>query len=345
MKAIVKYGQSDGEVEIRDVPIPEIGPGEVLLKVEAAGICGWDIEMWRHKMANPVKVPVIQGHEFAGTICKMENNVGAFEIGDRVVSETAAYICGVCPQCRSGNYNMCAERKGFGYGMDGAFTDYVCVPERCLHKIPDNISFDHASLTEPACVAYNAVFVQSRIMPGQSVVIIGPGPVGLFCLQMAKIGGAGKIIMVGTDRDSTRFDTAAKLGADIIINVNKDDTRGIISGETCGQGAHLVIDAAGNAAALDLAMDSVVRCGQITKIGWGPKPVNLSLDRIISKSVRLQGAFSHTWSTWEAVLKLIEKGLLDMESMVSRRTKIEQWKNAYEEIEDCKSIKTVFIFD
>jgi L-iditol 2-dehydrogenase len=162
MRALVKYGNKDGEVEIREAPVPAIGPDDVLLQVKAVGVCGWDIEMWRHKMANPVTVPVIQGHEFCGVINKLGANVKDLKEGDRVVSETAAVICGQCPQCLTGNYHFCPARKGFGYGVDGAFTDYVKVPRRCLHRLPDNISFDHGCLTEPGCVAYQSLCVLSR---------------------------------------------------------------------------------------------------------------------------------------------------------------------------------------
>ena len=156
MKAIVKYGQNDGDVELRDVPEPAIGAADVLLEVKAAGVCGWDIEMWWHTMANPVTVPVIQGHEFAGVIRATGDAIRGFRVGDRVVSETAAVICGVCRECRTGNYNLCRKRKGFGYEVVRAFTSLVKVPERCLHRIPDGVSFEHACLTEPAAVAYHS---------------------------------------------------------------------------------------------------------------------------------------------------------------------------------------------
>ena len=205
MKALVKFGNKDGQVKIHDIPVPEIGSNDVLLEVKAASICGWDIEMWRHKMANPVTVPVVQGHEFSGVLSKVGSGVTRFKVGDRVVSETAAHICNDCSPCLTGNYNYCSDRKGFGYGTDGAFTDFVKVPQRCLHNIPENVSFDHASLTEPACVAYNALIKMSHIIPGKSILIIGPGPVGLFCLQIARLAGANPIIIAGMSIDKVRL--------------------------------------------------------------------------------------------------------------------------------------------
>ncbi|MEN6386232.1 MAG: alcohol dehydrogenase catalytic domain-containing protein, partial [Phycisphaerales bacterium] len=133
MKALVKYGNKPEQLEIRQMPVPVIGDDDILLETKAAGICGWDIEMWQHKMTTQFNVPVIQGHEFCGIIKETGKNVKDFKIGQRVVCEKAAEICGKCPQCRTGKYHLCAERKGFGYGVNGAFADFVKVPARCLH--------------------------------------------------------------------------------------------------------------------------------------------------------------------------------------------------------------------
>jgi len=345
MKALVKYGHRDGELELREVPEPTIGPDDVLLEVKAAGICGWDIEMWRHTMSSPVTVPVIQGHEFAGVIREVGERVTEFAVGDRVASETAAVICGKCPQCRTGNYNMCPNRKGFGYGVDGAFTKFVRVPQRCLHRIPDGVSFDHAALTEPACVAYNALVVLSDVRPGLPVLIIGPGPTGLFSLQIAKACGAGPIMIAGTARSATRLEVAVKLGADLTINVSEEDAAQIIQDQTSGQGVPLVVDAAGNDRAVELSLSAVARRGQITKIGFGPAPVNLSLDPLLQKSACLQGTFSHTWATWEAVLAMITRGGLQIEPMISHRVTLDQWEETFEAVENRQAVKAVFVME
>ncbi len=345
MKALVKYGNKPREVEIRDVPEPVIGPDDVLLEVKAAGICGWDIEMWMHTMANPVTVPVIQGHEFCGVIRETGANVSDFSVGDRVVSETSAVICGRCPQCIRGVYHLCGNRKGFGYGVDGAFTDLVKVPRRCLHRIPEGVDFTHAALTEPACVAYQALSVLSDITPGAPVVIVGPGPVGLFSVQMARICGAGPIIVVGTNRSGQRFAVAKEIGATHTINHQQDDARAAIMDLTGGQGAPLVVDAAGNSKALKLAVDVVARQGQITKLGWGPEPVDFSLDPLLSKAARLQGSFSHNWSTWENVISLIASGASMMEPMISHCIKLDQWLETFEAIHNGQAIKGVIEFN
>jgi L-iditol 2-dehydrogenase len=345
MKALVKYGNKPGQVEIRDVPVPQIGPDDVLLEVKAAGICGWDIEMWQHKMANPVNVPVIQGHEFCGIIKEAGSKVKDFRPGERVVSETAAYICGRCPQCTTGNYHLCPERKGFGYGVDGAFTDYVKVPSRCLHHIPDNVSFDQAALTEPACVAYQALMVLSKIVPETAVLIIGPGPVGLFCVQIARAAGASPVLVVGTGKDRQRLKAARKLGADKIIDVTTTDARSFINLITHNQGIPLVVDAAGNKRALSLAIDTVARQGQITKIGWGPDPIDFSLDPLLAKAACLQGTFSHNWPVWEAVIEMMALGDLQTEPMISHRIELEQWLQTFKAVESCQAVKAIILFN
>jgi L-iditol 2-dehydrogenase len=341
MKAVVKFGTSDGDVELRNVPEPEIGPTDVLLETAAAGICGSDVEQWRHHVTYHVNTPVVMGHEFCGVVREVGAEVKGFQPGDRVASETAAYICGQCPYCLTGEYNLCPTRLGFGYGLNGAFTRYVRVPTRCLHRIPDNVSFDHAALTEPACVTYNALVIKSRIRPGEPVVVIGPGPIGLFAVQMAKAAGAGQLFLIGTTADRLRLDVGRTLGADVVLNAQEEDAAAAVLDATGGYGVPLVVDAAGPTAAMKLAMDVVARNGQITKIAWGPKPLELSLDPIVAKAVSLQGSYSHNWRTWEAVLKMMAAGSLNLDAMITHRFTIESWLEAYHLVEDRKAVKVI----
>jgi len=341
MQAVVKYGTGDGEVELREVPAPEIGPTDVLLETAAAGVCGSDVEQWRHHVTYHVNTPVVMGHEFCGTVREVGADVRGFQPGDRVASETAAYICGQCRYCLTGEYNLCPNRLGFGYGLNGAFTHSVRVPVRCLHRVPDNVPFDHAALTEPACVVYNAIHVKSDLRPGEPVVVIGPGPIGLFAVQLCRASGAGKIALVGTNVDRRRMEVGRTLGADLILNVDEEDPLPAIMDATDGYGAPLVIDAAGPAAALQLAMAAVARNGQITKIAWGPKPIGLSLDLLVAKAASLQGSYSHTWRTWEAVLKMMATGALDVATMITHRMTIEDWLKAFELVQSRAAVKVV----
>jgi len=341
MLAVVKYGQHDGEVELREVPVPEIGETDVLLEVRAAGVCGSDIEFWRHSITFPVNTPVIQGHEFAGVVAKVGEKVSGWQAGDEVVSETAAHICGRCRQCRTGNYNLCPDRLGFGYGTDGAFTRYVRVPERILHLKPPEVSWNAAALTEPACVAYNAVLVRSAPRPGEPIVILGPGPIGLFCLQVARAISASPIVITGTSIDERRLALARDLGADLAVNAQEEDPVPIVLEMTHGEGVPLVIDAAGHPTTTRQSFDMVVRNGQVTRIGWGPEPLGFSLDPLTAKAVHYQGTFSHTWRTWEAVLEMSRRGMLRPEALVTHEMGIRDWLTAYRLVESREAVKII----
>ncbi len=341
MRAVVKYGVGDGEVELRDVCEPEIGPQDVLLTTRAAGVCGSDIEMWRHHITFPVDPPVTLGHEFGGVVAKVGAEVQGFSPGDRVVSETAYHICGVCEFCRAGEYNLCPSRRGFGARANGAFTRYVRVPARCLHHIPEGVPFEYAALTEPACVAYNALTVKSRVTPGDFVVILGPGPIGLFALQVARLCGAGKTIITGTGADGVRLKIAERLGADYVVDAERTDAVAEIERITKGRGAPLVVDAAGNSETLRQSLAVVRRNGQITKIGWGPRPVGFSLDTLLLKAAALQGSFSHTWRTWENVLRLIASGQIQMEPMITHQMPIAEWHQAFHLVEERQAAKVI----
>src|SRR5262249_29878954 len=163
---VLQFDLQPHAVELRELPVPEIGEEDVLLQVGAASVCGSDIHQYHGTQSWPVHVPVVLGHEFCGRVARVGKRVRGFKEGDRVVSETAASICGQCIYCRAGEYNLCPQRAGFGYGTHGAMADFVRVPERCLHHIPDSLPFERAALTEPCCVAYNAVAVKSHIRPG-----------------------------------------------------------------------------------------------------------------------------------------------------------------------------------
>ena len=342
MRAVVKYALADDKVELRDMPVPVIGNDDVLLRVKAAGVCGSDIEMWRNRFTYHVNTPVIQGHEFCGVIERTGADVKAWKPGDRVVSETSAYVCGQCRFCRSGDYNMCPSRLGFGYGTNGAFTRFVRVRQQILHRIPEGLPFEEAAITEPACVAYNSLVVRSRIRPGDVVVVIGPGPIGINCLQMAHIAGAGKLFIVGTAADEERFRIAAQVcpRATALRGSAAECTVAVMEA-TEGLGADIVVDAAGNSETLRLSLALVRRLGQITKIGWGPDPVGFSLDLLITKAVTLQGTYGHNRQAWDNVICLLGAGILNLKPLISRVLPLERWREGYEAVESRQAAKVI----
>ena len=341
MKAVVKYDNVAGATEVREVPVPSIGPDDVLVETAYIGICGSDPHMHHNKVSYKVNVPLILGHEFAGVIAEVGANVTGWKVGDRVTSETHADYCGKCVLCRTNNYHVCRERKGYGFQIDGAFAKYVRVPSRILHKVPDNVSLKEAALTEPLCVAYSSLVKHSPLKPGDLVVIIGPGPIGLLCTKIASILGASDIVVVGTDGDDARMEIAKKMGATMTINSSQQDPVPIIMGMRDGYGADLVVDAAGFSPTLKLSLDVVRPCGQINKIGWGPGPVGFSLDQLISKAVALQGTFSHTWDVWEKCLVLMGERTVDLGEVITHELPLDQWQKGFDLMETKEGLKIV----
>ena len=341
MKAVVKYDNVDGATELREVAIPEIGADDVLVKVAYIGICGSDPHMHHNKVTYTVNVPLILGHEFSGTIEKMGDNVKGFELGERVTAETHADYCGKCILCRTNNYHVCRDRKGYGFQTDGAFAKYVKVPSRILHKLPKNVSLKEASLTEPLCVAYSSLVKHSNLKPGDFIVIIGPGPIGLLCTQMAKIIGASDIVVVGTDGDEKRLEMAKEFGATLTINSSKEDPVEIITGLRDKYGADVVVDTAGFSPTFKLAMEVVRPCGQINKIGWGPAPVGFSLDPMISKAITVNFTFSHNYDVWEKCLALMDTKAVDLNKTISHELTLDKWHEGFELIESKEGLKIV----
>lgn len=340
MNSLVNYASTPLSVELRDTAVPEIGPHDVLLRVGAVSVCGSDLHQWRGSHSWPVNYPCILGHEFGGTIAAKGSAVSHFKEGDRVVSETAAVIDEFSPLTRAGLYNLDPSRRGFGYGVNGAMTEYVRVPERCLHAIPGNLSFEKAALTEPCCVAYNAVCVNGRIKPGDSVLVVGPGPIGLLCALMAKLSGAGQIIVAGLPSDEYRFSVARKLGASLTLTSNVIET---IQSQGDGLGVDVAIDAAGVSVALQMALQAVRPNSQIIKVGWGPKPLGFNLDPLVMKNVTLAGSFSHNWPIWERVLSMIASGQIDLDLIISRVAPLAEWHTCFEKMEQGEFVKAVLV--
>ncbi|PYV37019.1 MAG: Zn-dependent alcohol dehydrogenase [Acidobacteria bacterium] len=338
MPAIVNFAREPLSVELREVPVPEIGETEVLLKVQAASICGSDLHQWHGTASWKVNYPVILGHEFCGQIAGTGRAVKHFKEGDRVVSETAAVINELSPFSRRGAYHLDPSRLGFGYGVNGAMTEYVRVPERCLHALPQNLSFEKAALTEPCCVAYNAVCVNARIRPGDHVLVIGPGPIGLLCGLMAKLSGAGHLMVCGLPVDANRLAVARQLGADATLQGGVAE---YVRELGDGYGVHVVVDAAGASAALQLAMQVVRPAGQIAKVGWGPQPLGFNLDPLVQKAVTLQGSFSHNWPVWERVIEIISTGQINLDKIISRVAGLPAWHECFQKMNTGEYVKAV----
>lgn len=344
MKAIVKYDRIDKAVDVREVPEPQITPDQVRIEVKAVGVCGSDVHMWREHQSWAIKLPLVLGHEFAGVIAEVGANVTGWAVGDRVACETAAQVCGRCVYCMGGDYNLCPHRLGYGALIDGSMTQFVAARPQILHRVPANVPLEYAALTEPVCVAMNALVEKTAIKPGDLTVIQGPGPIGIMALQVARLRGAGPIVMLGTDADEHRLEVAAELGADYTLNIQREDAVAFVTDLGDGFGADLVVDCTGVSAALKQSMALVRPNGRITKIGWGPQPLDFSLDPLVQKAATLQGSFSHTFNTWERVIRLMADGKLNLDPVIGGMYGIDDWEEAFTKMEEGENVKSVLIF-
>lgn len=338
MEAIIKYARGKGNVEIRDVTEPVPGPGQVKVEVQAAGVCGSDLHIYHDEIAIAIEPPVVMGHEFSGEIVELGAGVDRLSVSDRVTCETTAWSCGQCLHCRLGQTNMCANRKVVGYAVDGCFARYCVVNERQVHLLPDNVDFVAGALTEPLACCVHAVLELSLITAGDMVVITGPGPVGLLCLQLVKAAG-GYAVMCGTSQDAERLALARQFGADLTIDVQAENALGIISRLTDAQGADVFLECAGAPAAARLGLEATRRGGQYTQIGLFPSSFELKFDLIAYKELRVTGSLGQRWMSWQRALALMAQGQVDTRSLVSHVLPLAEWREAFRLFEEKQGLK------
>jgi len=353
MKAVVKYAEGPGNVELREVPIPQLGGNDALVKIKAVTVDMTDVDIWRWKppMGVPVdkkevkwmgrawvEIPVILGAEIAGEVAKIGKNVEGWKEGDRVVVMYGLKPCGECVWCKLGRYDMCESRIQVGRMTDGGFAEYLKVPAESLVKIPDNISFIDAAPTEMVATAWHS-FEKCGIDPGDFVVINGPGVVGNFACQIAKACGARKVLVTGAEGDKERLALAKKLGADITVDVTSEDLYEVVMGHTDGRGADKVLDFTGNPAAINKAFDIVRVHGTIHCTG-NPRTgvrgeVTIPWLAINAKELRITG--SKVWRArreeWEKLLMLMSDGRIKTAPLIQSKHPLEEWKEAFEERE------------
>ena len=264
-------------------------------------------------------------------------------------SETAAVLPVDSAFVRQGLYNLEPKRLGFGYGVNGAMTSFVKVPARCLHHLPNTLSFEKAALTEPCSVAYNAVCVNSRLQPGDTVAVIGCQACYPACRFRAVPGSVGRRRACDCHRHSCRRSTPGR-GAENrraetrwLPGAQGEDVADWVRNFGDGYGVDLVIDAAGVSASLKLALEIVRPAGQINKVGWGPQPLTFSLDPLVQKAVTLQGSYSHNWPIWEKVISLLASGKLNVDAILNRVSPLAQWRETFEQMHAGKIVKGVLV--
>jgi L-iditol 2-dehydrogenase len=343
MKALVKTEKGVGFLELRDVPEPVAAPDQVLIEIKAAGICGTDIHVKHDEF--PYWPPVILGHEFAGEIVAVGSEVTGWQVGDRVVGEPHTRACGKCWLCRTGNIQICPEKRSPGWGIDGAFTKYLAYPPHLLHRIPDNLSFVEAALTEPTANIVTDLLERGRVEPEDFVVVLGPGPIGLIAAMAARAEGAREVMIVGTNADETlRLKTARELGFAQVVNLQQEDPVAKCLELTGGRGADLVVECSGAAPAIAGTVDYVRKLGRICAIGLtGKKPVQLDWDKFQGKVCTLIFNMSTGYTSWDRALSMLALGKVNARAVITHEFPLEEWEAAFEAVENLTALKSVLV--
>lgn len=340
MKALVKYENGIGKMEIREVPLPEPGIGEVLIKIEAVGICGTDLKIYDDKFAsNP---PVTIGHEFSGEVVKLGEGVKGWQIGDRIVSEQHTRACGMCRYCLTGKRHLCPEKKAPGYGIDGAFADYIKVPASLLHRIPDGVGYEEAALVEPMAVAAYGILEKTEIQPEDYVVILGCGPIAILALQMVLAEGASRVLMTGIDMDEKkRFGIAKAFGADEIVNVQHEDPVKVVMEETAGVGADVVIDLSGAPQAIIQGFDMLRKDGRFCALGLPHGEVGVPWMKLALRAANIHFSYSSNYMSWERCLSMIKNGKVKLKQFTEDIYSLDNWVEAFDRARSGEALKVV----
>ena len=341
MRALVKTTKGQGHLELQDVPLPQVEAGEVLLRIKACGICGSDLKIQDDQ--HPYTPPVVIGHEFAGEIVEVGTGVSNWKVGDRVVSEQHFKACGQCRQCLTGNAFACKSKRAPGYFSDGAFTEYIKVPAWLLHRIPDNLSFVEAALTEPSAVAAHGVLDRTGISPEDIVLVLGCGPIGLVAAKMAQAEGASTVIITGIDRDETaRLPKARELGIDHVVNVMKDDLEGLVNDLTHGEGADVVIELSGAIPAIKQSFQLARRLGRVGIIGQPPKDeIEIPYRDAMFRALTVSFSYSSKYTSWERALSLFERGAVKPSQFITHVLPLDEWSHGFNLSRSGEAVKVV----
>ena len=342
MKAAVFEGI--GKISIKDVPDPECGDNGIVVNVKSCAVCGTDVRTFMHGKAN-VKPPAIMGHEIAGVVEKTGSNVKGYSKGDRV-AVAAVVSCGKCYYCKKNMQNLCENFSALGYEHQGGFAEYMPVPPEMLHdgsvnKLPEGLSFDEASLAEPFACAVNGQEL-SGVSEGDTVVVVGAGPIGCMHIGIARSFGAKKVIMVEINQE--RLDAAEQFGADAYVNPASDDLVKVVMDETGGRGADVVIVAAPAVKAIEQAVSILGFRGRLNCFGGLPKDkpfIKLDGNVIHYKELFIHGTSGSRPEHNRKALELFAAGKVDAKQFISNRFPLEKITEAIDAVKSGKGLKSV----
>lgn len=341
MLALMKTQKGPGHLELREVEPPQPGPGEVLIEVKACGICGTDVHVLHDKF--PYWPPVILGHEFSGVVVETGPETKLYRTGDRVVGEPHTKACGHCYLCRTGNIQICPMKRSPGWGIDGAATKYLKMPERLLHRIPDEMDYDVAALVEPTANTVHDVVERAGIQAGDFVVVLGPGPIGLLAGLTARAAGARHVVIAGTPADEeVRLKKARELGFETVLNVAESDPVEIVQELTGGIGADLVVECSGAPAAIASTVDLIRKKGRVCVIGLtGKDAIPFPWDKAAFKVCDVIFNLSTSYTSWDRTIALIATGRLPAGELITHRLPLTEWQRGFDELEAQRALKVI----
>ena len=342
MRALVKPAAGPG-LEIRSVPIPQPGPGQVLVRVRAGGICGTDLHIWRWDpwAASRLHPPVIIGHEFCGTVTEIGPDAHGVAPGDFVSGESHVN-CGRCGACRRGEPHICERLQIIGVDRDGAFTDFVVLPAQNARKMPPATPVEVAAVMDPLGNAVHTAL--STDLAGRSVLVMGCGPIGLCAILVARRAGAAPVIAVDVNR--YRLGLAERLGPDLVLDARTEDVPRVVRGRTDASGADVLLEFSGNAQGVHTGLAALRNGGAAALLGLPSRPVELDLsNEVIFKGARLQGIFGRRmWDTWEQATALLASGM-DIRPVITHRLPVARFAEAFALMESGECGKVILTVD
>ncbi|UCF92429.1 MAG: alcohol dehydrogenase catalytic domain-containing protein [Desulfobacterales bacterium] len=346
MKALVKYAPGKGNVGIRDIPVREPAADEIMIKVKYCGICGTDLHIWADEFPN--SPPVVMGHEYCGTVIKTGPAAKAtWSAGDRVVGELHTGACGACELCRTGKPHICDHKLALGSKFNGAFAEYLTIPAWLAHRLPEDIPWDVAGVTEPFAITAHCLAERGRLAPGSNVLISGAATMGLMSTIWASRLGARQIIVAGTQRDTDqRFPLARAMGATHVVNVEQEDLRAIVAELTDGRGVDAWVECSGAGAAIAAGLDAVKKTGRVILIGLvGPATIPVVWNTILYKELDLVGCFSSPPSSWELALAAEKDETVKLRRLVSTILPLTEWTKGFEMMRQGEVVKILMDMD
>jgi len=337
MLAVVKPEAAPG-VDVREVKIPGFGRTDVLVKVKVASICGTDLHIyeWDRWAQSRIHPPLIPGHEFCGEVVAFGNEVTSVKEGDFVSAEMHV-ACGKCLQCRTGEAHICQNVKIIGVDADGAFAEYVVIPESNIWKLDPEIPQEYASILDPLGNAVHTVLAGE--IAAKTVAITGCGPIGLFAISVAHAVGAAQVFAIEVNEH--RRNVAKQMHADLVLDPSKEDVAAIVLERTGGLGVDVVLEMAGHPSAIRTAFDIVRRGGRISLLGLTSKPISLNFSEdIIFKGITIQGINGRRmYQTWYQMTALLKSGKLDLRPVITDRIALKDFSRGMERLKTGEASK------